>query len=135
MTMRHPLLAALACSAALTLPLGAQSAPVPAQRMCDMSFRVLMVRVVDSAGAPVPDARITVQRVRTRQRVAQAEAMSAGDYKVLEDGALRDLRAAGEPFDVTLVKGARTRRVRVQVGMDEGRCHVRFIRVPDTIVL
>lgn len=135
MILRHRLLATTVLGVACALPLSAQSARLPAAQMCDMSFRVLMLHVVDSAGVPVPDARLVVRRLRTKQVVPQAEVMTAGDYKVFEDGALPDLRASGEPFEVTLVKGRRTKRLRVQVGMDAARCHVRFITVPGAVVL
>jgi hypothetical protein len=105
---------------------GVTTKPLPTdRRICDMSMRIVSLRLVSSAGAPVDGATITVRRVRTRAVLATAEAMgSQGDYKVLEDGVLPDLRRGGEPFDVTFVKDGRTRRVRLQIGMDKSGCHV-----------
>ena len=108
---------------------GAQGTPTkplpPERRICDMSMRIVSLQLRTAAGAPVSGASITVRRVRTRTLVDRAEAMGdQGDYKVIEDGTLADLRAGGEPFDVTFRKGARVRRVRLIIGMDAGGCHV-----------
>lgn len=119
----------LVAAAALASPASAQGTPTkplpPERRICDMSFRIVAVRLVTKSDAPVPGAAITVRRVRTRTMLAQAEAMGGqGDYKIIEDGALADLRPGGEPFDVTFTKDGRTRRVRLIIGMDASRCHV-----------
>ena len=113
----------------------APSATIPAARICDMSMRVLIMQVVDAAGQPVSGATMTVRRVRTGKLIDRAEATGDGAYKILEDGVLRDLRPGGEAVDVTFALGSRRRRVRVRVGMDEARCHVRFITVPAKVVL
>ncbi len=122
-------------SAATAVAQRAPSATIPAARICDMSMRVLIMQVVDSAGQTVSGATLTVRRVRTGTLVDRAESTGDGSYKVLEDGSLRDLRPAGEAFDVTFALGTRRRRTRVRIGMDEARCHVRFITVPAKIVL
>ncbi|MDZ7631468.1 MAG: carboxypeptidase-like regulatory domain-containing protein [Gemmatimonadaceae bacterium] len=97
----------------------------PGQQVCDMSLRLISIRLVNAQGAPVPDAAITVRRVRTRTMLANAEAMGGqGDYRILEDGVLPDLRRGGEPFDVRFTKDGRVRRVRLVIGMDAGGCHV-----------
>ena len=114
---------------------GAPTAKLPEARMCDMSMRVLIMQLVDSSGRAVSGATMTVRRVRTGALVERAEATGDGSYKVLEDGALRDLRQRGEPFDVTFANGTRRRRVRVRIGMDAARCHVRFVTVPAKVVL
>ena len=109
--------------------------PPEGTRICDMSLRVVTMRVVDRQGVAVPDAKVTMRRVRTRVEIAGAEAMSGGEYKLLVDGTIPDLRPGGEPFDVTFRKGARSRRVRVMIGLDEGGCHVRFVIEPKKVVL
>ncbi len=118
---------AVMCTSAATA-MNAQApttAPVPPGRIiCDMSMRVVSMRVVDAAGAPVNDATVSVRRVRTRIMLSSAEAMgSQGDYKIAEDGSIPDLRKGGEPFDVTFTKAGRSRRVRVIIGMDSAGCH------------
>ncbi|MBC7841292.1 MAG: hypothetical protein H7099_03235 [Gemmatimonadaceae bacterium] len=125
------LMVSAATAAAQRVP----SATIPSTRICDMSMRVLIMQLVDSAGQPVSGATLTVRRVRTRQLVERAEPTGDGSYKILEDGALRDLRPGGESFDVTFALGARRRRTRVRIGMDEARCHVRFIAGPAKITL
>ncbi len=119
---------------------GAQGAPtrtLPSdQRVCDMSMRIIAMRLVDAAGAPGAGASITVRRVRTRTMLENVEAMGGeGDYKVLEDGTLKDLRRAGEPFDVTFAKNGKTRRVRLRIGMDAGGCHVELKSGPVRVVM
>jgi 2-polyprenyl-6-methoxyphenol hydroxylase-like FAD-dependent oxidoreductase len=133
--LRSAMILAVAVSAA-----GAQSStarPLPAgSRICDMSMRIISMRLVDSSGAPVPGASITVRRVRTRALLAQAEAMGGqGDYKILEDGTLTDLRRGGEPFEVRFTKNSRTRRVRLIIGMDPGGCHVTLKSGPTTVTM
>ena len=128
----------IAASALVGSAAGAQGAPsakLPGAQICDMSFRVLIMQVVDSSGAPVRDATLLVRRVRTGVMIDRPNVSDDGSYQILEDGALRDLRRTGEPFDVTFAKGKRARRARVRIGMDAGGCHVRFIVVPPRVVL
>ena len=135
--MRHLVRSALILMAAASTAAaqGGASATLPAERrICDMSMRVIAMRLVDSAGAPVPGAAITVRRVRTKTMLEHAEAMGGqGDYKVLEDGTLPNLRRGGEPFDVRFTLGGRSRRVRLQIGMDAGGCHVELKRGATTV--
>jgi len=103
-------------------------------RVCDMSVRVVSIRLVDAAGAPVSGASIVVRRVRTRATLEHAEAMGGqGDYKIIEDGELSDLRREGEPFDVSFTKGGRVRKVRLVIGQDAGGCHVLLKRGPASV--
>lgn len=101
----------------------AQAVP-PQDRMCDMSIRHVSVRLVDRAGTPVPDAAIVVRRVLRRTLVRGAAPRGDGTYTVIEDGMLPDLRAGGEPFDVSFRRDDRVQRVRLIIGMDAARCHV-----------
>jgi len=130
-------LSLLVLSAAPLLAQGETSARLPAgKRVCDMSARVVALRLVDAAGAPVPDATIRVRRVRTRTLLTRPESMGqSGDYRIAEDGDLRNLRAGGEPFDVTFRKGGRSRTVRLILGMDAAGCHVMLVRGPTTVTL
>jgi hypothetical protein len=125
--MRALFKAAFICASAVTV-IHAQAPTTatlpPNRRVCDMSLRIVSMRVVDAAGAPVNDATVSVRRVRTRIMLSSAEAMgSQGDYKIAEDGSIPDLRKGGEPFDVTFTKAGRSRRVRVIIGMDAAGCH------------
>jgi hypothetical protein len=129
--------AALVVAAATAGAQAAPSKPLPAEpRICDMSIRLISLRLVDATGAPVSGASLTVRRVRTRSTLEHTDGMGGqGDYKILEDGVLTDLRRDGEPFDVTFAKGGRTKRVRIRIGMDAGRCHVMLKSGPERVVL
>jgi hypothetical protein len=135
MRMLHRVIGMLTVSLSVAAAQGAPSARLPAARVCDMSMRVLIMQLVDSSGATVSGATLTVRRVRTGAVVPRAESTGDGSYNVLEDGAVANVRRAGEPFDITFALGARRRRVRVRIGMDDAGCHVRFIAVPPKIVL
>ena len=113
-----------------------ETAPLPrARRICDMSLRLLTLRLVDAAGAPVPGATFTVVRRRDRVPVAGAGAMGGrGDYKVLEDGEVRDLTPDGERFDAVFRRDGRTRRVRLLIGTDSAGCHVRLLSPASTTI-
>ena len=116
---------------------GTGTARLPAsERICDMSMRVITMRLVDRSGAPVGGAEISVRRVRRRVPVSGAESMGAGgDYKILEDGTIQDLRPGGEPFDVTFTASGRRKRVRLVIGMDSARCHVALKSGPTKVTL
>ncbi|HYW49351.1 MAG TPA: hypothetical protein VE861_02025 [Gemmatimonadaceae bacterium] len=142
MTTTRFLLRPVTCAVALLLAAGTARAQagavrIPASaRICDMSIRVVTMRLVDRRGAPIGDAAVTLRRVRRRAIVAGAESMGAGgDYKLIEDGMLRDLRPGGEPFDVTFAAGGRKRTVRVVLGLDAGQCHVALKSGPTKVTL
>ncbi len=102
---------------------GAQAA-LAQERVCDMSMQSVSLTLVDRAGRPVSNAAILVRRVQRRTLVRGASSLGNGTYTVIEDGAVPDLRAGGEPFDVTFRRDDRIRRVRLIIGMDAARCHV-----------
>ncbi len=109
--------------------------PESGVQACTMVERVLMMQVVDAHGTPIADAKITVRNLRTRALVERVEAMGDGDYRIFDDGGVRSVRRAGDPFDVAFTHGTHTRHVRVHIGTDVEGCHVRFIRVPRKVVL
>ena len=116
---------------------GATTASLPSGgKICDMSARVVAIRLVDASGAPVSGASITVRRRSTGAMLTRAESMGgSGDYRILEGGDLPDLRAAGERFDVTFRKGTRTRTVRLQIGQDSARCQIKLLAGPTRVQL
>jgi hypothetical protein len=95
-----------------------------ANRRCDMSVHRVTVRLLDRVGTPVPDASILVRRVHRRTLMRGAASLGDGQYTVIADGALADLRPGGEPFDVTFRRKDRLQRVRLIIGMDAAGCHV-----------
>lgn len=109
--------------------------PANGVQACTMVERVLMMQVVDASGAPIADAKITVRNLRTRSIVDRAEAMGSGDYRIFDDGGVKSVNRAGDPFDVLFTYGTRARHVRVNIGTDAQGCHVRFITVPRKVVL
>jgi hypothetical protein len=110
-------------------PLAAQATALPGGTVCDMSARVIAMRLVDAQNRGIGDAAIAVRRARTGARIASAAPMgSAGDYRVLQDGALPDVRADGEPFDITFRRGRTTVRHRVWIGRDLSGCHIEVKR-------
>lgn len=124
-TARRTALLILTCASA-ALAQSATTARLPSTtRVCDMSARVIAMRLQTTSGAAIPNATITVRRVRGRRAVAGAQAMGGqGDYKILEDGSMPDIRPAGEPFDVTFTRDGKTKRVRLVIGLDSTGCHL-----------
>jgi hypothetical protein len=100
-----------------------------------MSAKLLVVRLQAPNGTAISDASVTVRRVRTKVLMEDTYALGGGDgsYKIMEDGIVRDLRPAGEPFDVTFTRAGRAHRVRLMIGMDASRCHVELISGPTTV--
>lgn len=134
---RRHLLVLLGAAAALP----ASAAPAvatkdPAPRACSMALSLVSLRVVDAGGAPVAGARMRVRRVSTQRELPGAGPIGQpGDYKILEDGDLPDLAAAGEDFDIELQKDTRTQRVRVRIGLDAQGCHAVLLRGNPRVVL
>ena len=115
-----------------------QVSPLPAAadgQACTMVERVLMMQVVDANGTPIADAKITVKNLRTRAIVERAQPMGSGDYRIFDDGGVKSVSRAGDPFDVLFTYGTRMRHVRVNIGADPQGCHVRYITVPQKVVL
>ena len=137
----------LALLAVVAAPMVAQSASdattarrptTGTPRICDMSLRIVTMRLVDGAGQPITDATVTLRRPGGSRRGGAsldgvAGAMTQGDYKIAEDGTIADLRAGGEPFDVVFVRGGQTKRVRVRLGKDRSQCHVALLAGPAVV--
>lgn len=100
-----------------------------------MSVKMIVVRLQTPSGAPISDATVTVRRVRTKVLMEDAYRLGGGEgnYKILEDNLVRDLRPDGEPFDVTFTRAGRSHRVRLIIGMDAARCHIDIRSGPTTI--
>jgi hypothetical protein len=102
---------------------------------CTMVDRVLMMQVVDANGVPIADATIAVKNLRTRAVNERADALGSGDYRIFDDSGVKSVTRAGDPFDVLFTYGTRMRHVRVNIGTDPDGCHVRFVTVPQKVVL
>jgi hypothetical protein len=122
--------------------LSAQSPPLTAtlpaaKQVCDMRLALLTVRVADGRGAAAVGAMVTVTRVRGGSVVRRDSVGVGGDITILQDGDIdiTRLSPSGEPFDVVVSQGRRSRRVRVVVGSDSARCHIRLLSGPTVIRL
>jgi hypothetical protein len=103
-----------------------------------MSFAMVTVRVVDTAGAPVEGATLVVTRARTGEHVQVADPVvpPAGTYVVLDDNWREKIDPAGERFDVTASKGGRQGSAQFTIGAPgAGRCHVQRLAGPEQIVV
>jgi hypothetical protein len=129
-----PITRRLVCLSALGY--GAVSAQTLAPVSCTMSARVVTLKVVDARGQPVDGAQLVMRRLSTGQNVPSAAWMgSQGDYKLLEDAELPDLRPAGEDFEVRLSKDGRSRVLTLRIGMDTQGCHITVLKGERRVVL
>jgi hypothetical protein len=146
--MSRHLSAVLLLSAALSAFPATANAQKPTEAcMCSASFAMVTLALRDAKGAPVQDAIVRVRRVSTKtERVASADI--PGHYTIADDMLKDSVRAAGEPFEVTVQWKGRTQRVVVRVGTQEPpadtratapvsacRCHVRRIAGPESLTL
>lgn len=117
----------LVCLSALAS--GSALAQLPAPVLCTMSASLVALKVVDVRGQPVDGAQLVLRRLSTGQTVPTAAWMgSQGDYKLLEDGDLPDLRPAGEDFEVRLSKDGRSRVLTLRIGKDAQGCHITVLK-------
>jgi hypothetical protein len=103
-----------------------------------MSFAMITVRVVDTAGAPVKGAALTVTRARTGEQVKVEDpgVPQAGTYVVLDDNWREKVEPAGERFDVTASQGGRQGSAQLTIGAPgAGHCHVQRLAGPEQIVV
>ena len=103
---------------------GVSRSRLPTARVCDMGFKLLMLRVEDSTGAPIAGVTMTLHRDGQKAPLRKETTSPTGDVNVADDGDLRRLPPAGAAFTVTLHKAAKTRRVKIRLGADAGGCHV-----------
>ncbi len=103
---------------------GANRKRLPQARMCDQRFKLLMLRVEDSTGAPIAGVTMTRQRDGRKEPPLTEVTSATGTVNIADDADLRGLPPEGAAFTVTLKKAAKTRRVKIQLGADEGGCHI-----------
>lgn len=103
---------------------------------CDSSFRIAVVTVVDTSGAPVVGVALTVTRVATEENLEFAPTdLPNGVYIIIDDGFVGAIEMAGETFNVV---GRKDNAVFMQdyvFGTDACRCHLTRISGPDSIVM
>ena len=124
--------ALVATIVAISVPvaLGAQGTPVkPLQTKPMMScgpLALIMVKVVDSKGAPVTDAKIGIKRQRDRKTVpvATTDTSPTGEYVVVDDSALPFVPAAGASFVIRVSRGKQVTSAIWRMGRTPDGCHV-----------
>ena len=104
--------------------------------ICDSSFRIAVVTVVDTAGTPVVGVAITVTRVSTQENLEFTPAdLPDGVYIILDDGFVGAVDMEGETFQVQGRKDNAEFMQDYVFGTDVCRCHLTRISGPDSIVL
>ncbi len=103
---------------------------------CLAAVTQILLQVEDANGAPVTDAVVTVQLVRTGEtlEVAQSnELMSEGKYVVANHSLRRKVRSSGDTLEVTVSKNGESVQLEIKVEGDRGRCGVYKVSGPDKI--
>jgi hypothetical protein len=136
------LFAAIMIAAAMPSLLGAQAADLRqrfradtgARPMCDMRYKLLMLTVVDTKGAPVPGVTVTVSGLPASSEGREPRVTSAaGEAQYAEDIDMRVIPAAGTDITVTLRKGRKVRRATLRIGHDAAGCHIALLSGSSTI--
>lgn len=97
----------------------------------------LYVKLVDSRGQQVRDARIEVLRQRDKKKVAvpMNDLSLDGEYKIIDDRSLSLVAPAGEPF-VLQIRRAKVLTTKVlRIGRSPDGCHVLRFGSQESIVL
>lgn len=104
--------------------------------VCDSSFRIAVVTIVDTAGTPVVGVAITVTRVNTQENLEFTPTdLPDGVYIILDDGFVGSIDMAGEVFRVEGRKDNAGFMQDYVFGADACRCHLTRISGPDSIVM
>lgn len=103
---------------------------------CTASFAIMIVKVVDGGGRPVPDASVTATLLRTGQvLVPTTLALSVpGTYVLVDDGSTHLIRRSGDAVQAQVSRGG------VSITADyvfnaPGGCHINKVSGPDTVTL
>ena len=97
----------------------------------------LYVRIVDSRGTLVQDARIEVLRQRDKKKVAVGmnDLSLDGEYKIIDDLSLPLVAPRGEPFVVRIRRGKTLTSKVLRIGRTPDDCHVIRLDPQGPIVL
>lgn len=104
-----------------------------AARACDMRYAMLLLKVVDRAGAPVGGVNMTLRRDGVATPLHTGSTGAGGEVTLAEDGDLGRIPAARSNYTVTLRKGGKIRRVKMQLGADAAGCHIALLSGPAVV--
>jgi len=104
-----------------------------AARVCDMRYALLLLKVVDRAGAPVEGVRMTLRRDGVASPLHEESTGPGGQVTLAEDGDLGRMPAARSGYTVTLRKGGKIRRVKMELGADAAGCHIALLSGPAVV--
>ena len=130
------LLVAPAATAAQKVP--ERSIPTARRTVCDASLRVVAIRVVDSAGRPVNDARVELRRAKDDSLIVTRTGATSGggDYVLFDDPSAPATAKGGEQFNLIVSSGSRKSVVSFVIGRTEpDRCHVAVLKGEQRVVL
>jgi len=102
-------------------------------RVCDMRYALLLLKVVDRAGAPVNGVTMTLRRDGVPTPLHTETTGPGGEVTLAEDGDLRRIPAARSDYTVSLRKGGKIRRVKMQLGADAAGCHIALLSGPAVV--
>jgi len=104
-----------------------------AARACDMRYALLMLKVVDGSGAPVEGVQMTLRRDGVDAPLHADSTGAGGQVTLAEDSDLGRIPAARSDYTVTLRKGGKIRRVKMQLGADAAGCHIALLSGPAVV--
>ena len=125
--------ALVAISVAISAPARLEAQERPVKQLsrptlpCGGPLAVILLKVVDGKGAPVPDATIDVRRKRDGKKVVEnlADFSPTGEYVVMDDMVLPLVPKSGTSFVVRARRGKQVASTVVQIGRTDDGCHVR----------
>ena len=104
---------------------------------CTTDFRSYHVTVVDTDNQPVPDADVTVIRLRDGFEfpVGQNLVDRSGVYPILDDGHKDLIREIGDDVRIIISVGGVSVSADYFFMKDDCDCHIQLIQGPDTVEL
>lgn len=104
-----------------------------AARACDMRYALLLLKVVDSAGVAVGGVSMTLRRDGVDTPLHEEVTGPGGEVTLAEDSDLGRIPAARSDYIVTLRKGGKVRRAKLQLGADAAGCHIALLSGPSVV--
>ncbi len=104
---------------------------------CSSNLFVSTVTVIDTAGAPVPDATLTAVLARTGDTLSPTSLALhvSGTYIVVDDGSRGRIDPSGDTLLVRLERSGSAGLTQAYFYDVPGGCHVNRVSGPDTLTL